>query len=270
MPDQVIENSKPVTEMSIEELDAAIASKEAEVAETAGTTGQPANAAPAPAPTEPPASAPDELANLRKQLEDSQKFIGRLGNELGQLRKQLTEKTAPPPDPVTPDQVLTDPVGATTKLVDQRLSEREQRKQAEIEQIQQQRIATAQFLSQAVPDIIELLPEMAEAAKEDGVPPELVERFKTDPLSENPFITIQLAKRAKLNRELKQLRAEREELKAQPKRVIDSVNQAARAKPAVSASHGRTDPHSGESNFNRAQIAKMSDAELLKLMKGDA
>lgn len=270
----IIENEKPVTEMSMEELEAVIAGEPAPAPDNAPKPQPNATAAPAPqadnAPTAPPdqagAPAQSEIELLKKQLADSQSFIGRLGNELGQLRKQLSERDAPKADPVTPDQVLTDPVGATKRIVQETISEAKQREQAQIEQVQQQRIATAQFLSQAVPNIIELLPDMAEVAKSDGVPAELIERFKTDPLSENPFITVQLAKRAEALRELKKLRAEQEELRAQPKRVLDSVNQAARARPAVSAAHGRTEPPSGDSQFDRAQIARMSDAELLKLM----
>jgi hypothetical protein len=207
-----------------------------------------------------------EVELLRKQLADSQSMIGRQANELGQLRKHVTDMT-PKPEPVTPDQVLTDPVGSTKKLVQEELNERRVREQEQQKAIYDQRVATANFLAQQVPDIVDLIPDMAEIARQDGVPEEYIERFKQDILTESPFITIQLAKRAKMLREVNELRNGKKALERKPGELVDKINKAAKTRPAVSGGHGHTNP-SGIQGLTREQVAKMSTAELDELLKG--
>ena len=255
---------KPVTEMTSEELDQVIQSDNQPEADP--TPAQPE----APAPQGEPAK-PDEVGEMKqviermsKQLADSQSMIGRQANEIGELRKKLTPK----PEPVTPDEVLTNPVGATKKLVAEEIAEREQRKQEEYNAMIQARTQAAQFLAQAVPDIMELLPTMAEIAEqEDGVPKEFVERFKADPLSEAPIITVQLAKRARLKRELLELKTKTGELEQKPGELIDKINQAAKTRPAVTGSHGHAGKSTGTTGLTRDQIRKLSDKELDELIK---
>lgn len=255
-------SEKPVTEMTTEELDAMIQSGAENPAHTPDPEPEQKSDPPAQPDKEP---APELMQKLMKQLEDAQSMIGRQANEIGNLRKTVAEMT-PKPAPVTADQVLSDPVNSTKKLVQEELAER-QRKDQEAAQAQRAYMEqAAKFITEKVPNVIDLLPAMAEELKEDGLPDDYIQQFIKNPLSENPVIVVQLAKRAAMKREVLELKNGKIELERKPGELVEKINQAAKTKPAVSGSHGRASG-TGTSGYTREQITKMSTKELEELMK---
>lgn len=116
------------------------------------------------------------------------------------------------------------------------------------------------------------LEAMAKSLSRDGATPEMINAFMHDPYSAtNKVALIQLAKRAHVETVLsgvvdyaRTLQRQVEELKAQPRKVIENIQQASKTRTMSAASGGAS---RGPVAIDNTNLATMSDAELEEIIR---
>jgi len=272
---------KPPTDMTDEELKAAIEAKKAQ--------GQlpPAKPALPPAAGKPEQKSqeqPQDLEKLQKTIQDQKAFIGRQSNEVHTVRKEneslgakiaelesgLNRATRKPMSEEDKAKFFEDPGKWIDEEMERRTKagsgaddlppeEREKQEQAQLEQFR----ANHQAIVTALPDgenIDELMPLMFEIIIEDftgmgmteAETKEAVTEFAKNPWKEHPAAVVALAKRAIAEKKVRGAPGGKPPAK-QPGRKVSAV---------MSASHGKGGRELPSGGLTRADIAEMSDEEL--------
>lgn len=213
-----------------------------------------------------------ELEELRKFREESQKFNGRLTNDLGAERKknaeyerrlaELETKLKPKePEKNYDVELFEKPKDTVNELIDRRLAEKLQAEQMETQRrfeedvkIQQETYTTVVGV---VPDFIKLAPTMERILLEDGVPPEQIKELAADIWKKPAYTLVQLAKRA-------QEREARELLEQRLKELPDKLNGAGK-KPLPGS--GQAPIPSANREFSDNELSEMSLKDLEELEK---
>jgi chromosome segregation ATPase len=281
-----------VTEMTDEQLDAAISAPEAPAEEAPSAPPEepqaesPPNTTDVPepsnevkeevAPPEPPPPA-DEIVNItksewekvQKRIEEKEKFIQRQAQEVGQRRKSEEQLRA---EIYALEQRLVEkqyePLEA--RAIQKELDAREaQLGQAELSQKLE---ANRRAVTTYVPEPDAYLTDMAEILREDGQPEDGIRDFMQNPYENHPGLIINLAKRAEARRELRNkdaeiasLKAEVAALKGKPAEVAKKIERALKQPTTMTNDSGQAT--SVKAPIDASQIPHMTDAEIDQLIK---
>lgn len=170
--------------------------------------------------SKPAADGEEKLSKLLKRLEDKDKHIGKQGDELGRLRKQMAK--------------LTEALGIEGDP-EEALKEKQERESEEREKATETyRTEVREWVSTKIPKFDELLPTMKEVLKDDakyGITDEVIDSFASDPYKFPIDTLVGLSERAALRAENKKLR---EQLEALPKKLSRAVGtNTPKASPSV-------------------------------------
>lgn len=195
------------------------------------------------------------LRESRKQTENQKKLIDRFGNEIGELRKHSQALLSNQPIPqnnaqpvqqgqglpeVDGAEFVTNPLEAYRKLQARVQMEEQQRlSRLNLEtqlKIQQNR----QYLDQTVPEHAEMANDLYEVFKADngGNAPFDFNTFQTRLYQEAPGTVLNMAKRAKAEKQVGELKAKLEEAEAKYEKLLHSVSGKRPARPTVSGTSG--------------------------------
>lgn len=225
-----------------------------------------------------------DAEKLQKMFEDSQKMIGKQGNELGHMRKRnaeleeliakfLSKKNEPTDDEPDPE-AWENPRKAAREEFTRMQAEEALRKNQSVAQ----RDRIRETINQIHPDFDDSL--LIEAAKDDGVPEEELQNvidsiwtIETDPefLERRQQLLIHTQiQRARLIRENKQLKEElansKEASKGAKKNILSNIKKAAKkSAPSTvgTGSSGITDI----SAMTPEQISRLSSTQLEELLE---
>lgn len=220
-----------------------------------------------------------------KQLKDKEVFIQKRSQEIGELRKQLAAKREALINKVErdipEDEIINDPKAALKKALREQQSVSEelehlnkQDKELAIEQARQQHSQLIQRMIPGLPDIEEDILSVIKADydADEGVD----EQTKTQMLSQfkenlaerlNPAVLFQLARRARDQKIINELRAEIEQLKSAPDKLTTNINKFAGKAPVTAAPASPKKGAISLKNLTEADIDKMSLEELAELEK---
>lgn len=213
-----------------------------------------------------------DLDKQRKRVKDQAAFIGRQASEIGALRQEKARAIAE-------RRVLIERGDLTTREEaeqiyqlkrDEEQFEELSEQQVTLERQQQHMDAINTHIGGNVPvdDIIELL-------REDGIPDESIQMFRSNPYDFPPFGIIQAAKRVKDRRDkdmaigiarkaIKALEAAEQASPQNSRSIVKNINKAINQKPNLSAASG-----GGVSSKNSVgDVTRLSDAELESLLGG--
>lgn len=224
-------------------------------------------AATKPAPKE---NSEDRLAKIQRQLDGLELIVQRRTSELSELKRRLLEEAAPIKKRLeegTHDntyQALKDAEALREK--EQQITQLDSAASEMQKTVQAQRTVAAYVK----PDDTNV-DEMGECLAADGIGAEHVAQFKKNPFAmANPETIVQLAKRAKAERLLRQvyqvatkLHEENKKLRDKPNAVLNGVQKALRSSPTITAAAGGA----SSSSFSPSDIEAMSDSDLEEFLK---
>lgn len=217
----------------------------------------------------------ERLASAEKRLEDQDKYIRRRDTEVGELRKQVRKS-------------LDAPKGETEEVGDDELITRADAR-AEAEAEKERALALQELdglertdaddenrvaVKEAIPDLDDLVDDIAEVALKDGTDQEYIDAFKKDPASFDKKVILVYANRAREQRERNELRARLDVIEgktaAAKTGAVDAVNKKIDAatkgsKSKVTSATGGTSPNSKE--ISPSQIHELSDEALDRAIK---
>lgn len=215
-------------------------------------------------------SLQEEHKRTLAQLEQQETFIQRRNNEVGELRKQLTqskgqleqalgEKWVENPAEALKDAQKIQELDKEIKDLDQNMST--------VQTIHERQKT---FLNHINPGAVDF-GEMVRCLQDDGIDAQYIEGFKQNPyLVADGAELIHLAKRAQgrtalreLVKTVRTLQNQIKALKGKPNEVLKKVQNAAKVSPQVTAAKGSAN---GKTN-NSFNPALMSDAEIDEFLK---
>lgn len=222
-----------------------------------------------------------ELAAIRAQLEQRtkerdhwQQVTSRHADELGQLRQikqKLLERKQHLDSQDMIQRMVDDPRAYHAELregmkLDTDLAELERREKLIAQQAQQAeaRHHATQYLGNLAPDLRDNMDVIAEIMGEHGDGPEVVERFRRNPLDFPAPLVASVNGWAKERRRVRELEAKVKELEARPRTMLQKIEQAARQKPLTNAGGGKG---RARQDIGDDQIASLSDKELNALLQ---
>lgn len=207
-----------------------------------------------------------ENREMKERNANLQRLNGNLSNEVGVLRRKLTEpEPEPEPEPTDLD-ALEKPVDTMKKVASTVLeqAEAEKRKRADLQY--KKMVEVASELTQRVPDFAEHIDEMAAILEKEDASPQFLRAFRHNPVAviqDVPHL-VHLAERAKYAKRVSELENQLKEAQAAPDKMAKGLKDAATAVPAVSSQNVRTPPKKPVGNID---FTKMSDAELNKFLE---
>lgn len=205
----------------------------------------------------------------QKQLKDKEDFIQQRNAEVGLLRKQLRDRrTAEAQAEITDEEILENPKEAVKKAIERAREKEQLENEQRQEAIEEMRRANTEALKTMVPDF-EQKRETILSVLQSEAPKEIVEAFKADPTATlHPSLIFQLAKRAEASLEIQKLRAQVEELKQKPTKLIENITKHSQAKSPVAAAQQSAPKASRRlDNVTARDIDSMSLEELAELEK---
>lgn len=211
------------------------------------------------APEEPEETEADRTAKLEKQLKDKEEFIQRRNSEIGALRQQIQALQTQVPQQPAEDEFYANPYDAVQKVL------AAERQNAAVQALQAQAAVMQNELAvkSAIPEIDALIDDIAKLAEQDGLPPENIRNFKANPYNDDPAILIQYANRAKLAKELADMRAQIEALQKKPETIVKKIEQAAHSHRPLTSNTGQ----SGTPNTADIPSHRLTDQELDDLLR---
>jgi len=216
------------------------------------------------------------LEEKDKDSWNKDKVIGRQGQKMGDLKKDLATKSAMLEKDIASlksktemsdadfeeaynDKIIENPMEAA-KMLQERNNNMSALQNAEL---QHQKIQTSMTIEKYVPEFMSLTKEIAEIMKED-ISPEQAERFLADPFSEHPGTAINLARVVLERRQNVQLKAEVEALKKQlessPKATIDKLKNVGKNTTTTTTSTSSNDKKSIQKGLP-VELQSMDDLE---------
>lgn len=214
------------------------------------------------------------LEEKDKDSWNKDKVIGRQGQKMGDLKKDLATKSAMLEKDIASlksktemsdadfeeaynDKIIENPMEAA-KMLQERNNNMSALQNAEL---QHQKIQTSMTIEKYVPEFMSLTKEIAEIMKED-ISPEQAERFLADPFSEHPGTAINLARVVLERRQNVQLKAEVEALKKQlessPKATIDKLKNVGKNTTTITTSTSSSDKKSSQKGLP-VELQSMDD-----------
>ena len=274
---------KPTHQMSNEQLNSIINGEEpgtteeaveAKVTETEETqelqeeTAEPAETEPE-VPEKAEVEETGELTLLRKQIENQEKFLARMGTELGLLRKKNPEEEVERLQQLR-DLQFEDPIAFQEEYAKYK-AEKEEAQNREAQETMQQNVENnKQNVRHIVPDFDNYIPEIAEILLKDGYKTDEVETFKKNPYLTNSDFLFTLQKRAATQKENNALRTELDELKAKygelekkPEALLEKIENASR-RPVT----GKTGGARATDTLSNAPVHRLSIDEVRKIAHG--
>jgi hypothetical protein len=211
------------------------------------------------------------LEKQDKELWNKDKLIGRQGQKMGDMRKDLETKAAllqkdiealKSKPVLTKDEfnekMMEDPDEAT------RLREESNLNQAKLleKEAQYQKIQTSMVIEKYVPEFNSLVKDIAEILKED-IGPEYASKFVDDPLSEHPGTALNLARvvleRRKTAELTKEVAALKKQLESSPKATIDKLKNVGKNTTTVTTSTSSGEKKKSQSGLS---VELLSDSDL--------
>jgi hypothetical protein len=209
-------------------------------------------------------SLEERLATLQKQVEDKESYIQQRSREIGELRKQLRQK-ADTMRAEVPDLAVEDPVAAVERVIMARETEQELAR-LEMQEASNQNKAV---IMRAIPDIESKIDAIAEIARADGAPPEVIREFKANPFATAPPILKMLADRADKATRLSELEAKLSAMTSSHENVAEKIAAAAKKPPVMTGKTGgaatRNDDRFG--NITEDDLGSLSEEELDRLLE---
>lgn len=209
-----------------------------------------------------------EYDKIQQQLKDKELFIQRRNTEIGDLRKQLEAKRQTLENELeTFDQF--DPRGIAQREIQLAQTTQQLADLQVKEVIETNRVV----LKDRYPNFQELVDDMSEIATgdlkglgyDDTTISQLLSGFKANPYAEQTGTLLNLADRARLNRENRELKSKLKDLEKQPEEVLKKVEKAFNTRPTVTASAGQAS--ASKQVVASDQISILSDAELEEMIK---
>lgn len=219
----------------------------------------------------------EEHERLKKQIKAKEEMIQRQGNEVGALRKKITElqaliqKSAPKDENEWYDKEFAEkPHEAIKNTVNRTLQENELNKTneelAQIEarhELERREFARQEnnrtYLQQNAPDFDVKL--VAEVLRNDGkVSEETIKGFIENPYKEDPGLILELHRRGKLLQQNKEYQKRLEEAKTKPNKIIKNLKKSARSPIEKIAPAGAKDYRLN------VDVSKLSDKELEEII----
>ena len=214
---------------------------------------------------------------VAKQLDNLELLTKRRTSEIGELKRQFRDFIAAKSENLD-EKFLESPTQALAQarqveMAQQKLQELEAEEQGLINQ-QQAQVLLAHHVG---PDGLDI-EAIGEVLAADGMPTEFVQTFVRNPYQAAlPETLIQLAKRATLHRQVKQMEEALSQLvpytqkliderKNLPQDVLKNVQTALRQTPQVTGSAGGT----GQTSKKSVDFARMTDAELSEFLKSNS
>ena len=210
-----------------------------------------------------------ELTLLRKQIENQEKFLARMGTELGLLRKKNPEEEVERLQQLR-DLQFEDPIAFQEEYAKYK-AEKEEAQNREAQETMQQNVENnKQNVRHIVPDFDNYIPEIAEILLKDGYKTDEVETFKKNPYLTNSDFLFTLQKRAATQKENNALRTELDELKAKygelekkPEALLEKIENASR-RPVT----GKTGGARATDTLSNAPVHRLSIDEVRKIAHG--
>lgn len=212
-----------------------------------------------------------DLEEERKTKKGLEEVLGRQGKDLGdkkkkieELQRQIAIEESPEVIEQYNDRYIENPY-ETTKEVAKRERELEA-KRKELYDLQVEEIVAEQesTIREAIPEFDDLKETIEEVLRLDGIEEKVIEKVMRNPFMEHPSLMIQIAKRASVLKENKELRAKYGKEKGKNERVLDNVEKAARmGKPLNGRMSGSSSKGTGA--LTDADIWSMSSEEINKV-----
>ena len=190
-----------------------------------------------------------ELEKQERRVWEKDKIIGRQGNKMGSLKKEL-EEVVKERAKLESKKQLTDEEYNELHIENPAEARRKAKEADEdknkLENIQKREmeLRAKTFIEERIPDYEELVDSIIDLVKADN--PDLSEmaskEFKRNPYLIDPGLAFNLAQRAKLSKENLGLKEENSrllaELKAKPQKVIDKINQMTAGQHTIGTASG--------------------------------
>lgn len=208
---------------------------------------------------------------LRAALEKQSLAWQRRSTEIGELRRALREANEKLAQGLN-DDFLENPERAVDRKLQIRTNEQH------LQQLDQEE-AGLNSRTQSIHTVANYVPEeefdvsaMASALQRDGVAPQVIQQFVTDPYSQTNGVTlVQLAKRAHAEKLLthvyqyaRNLEQQIQELKNKPEQVLKNIERTTQARPMTAANGGSAQRSLSDASV---RVDQMSDAELDELIR---
>jgi len=205
-----------------------------------------------------------ELERLKKQVEDKELFIQQRGTEIGELRRKLEQRELMLRQKVSEEGFGFDEARELNEIS-------QERARIDSDEKTQLRKMNEQFIRGAVPDFDDaMVGDIAEVARGQGVPEEVIGAFKRDPFAENPSTLMGFVNQVRMKRRYDNLEKELTKLREQynPEIVAKKIEEAAKRKPTLTAKdQGTPDTSSFVDTLTEADISRLSDEQLAEAMK---
>lgn len=215
----------------------------------------------------------EQNATLNKRLKDKDTFIEQRNAEIGNLRKQVREREISEIEDtevdVGSDEFFDNPSAAIDKVIEAR-----KRKEAILETEKQENVAkfkeqTTKLINSIDEAFDKRIPDILGILKADEASPEILKAFEENPHTAfNPAVTLQLIKRATLEKEVAELRASLAEAQSKPNKMLDNLSKFGKNKSKVTnSSPSAKKPKKALEGLTEKDIDNMSYEELQALEK---
>ena len=189
----------------------------------------------------------EEAVKLKKELEKEKEskqglesVLGRQGQQLGDLRKQIETLTqqltvweSPEEQDKFNDKFIHNPYQAAIEITKKERETEQTRKQ--LQELQRLELAKTNeiYIKEKIPNFDELKEDISEILRSDGVAEPIVKAVMSDIYVEDPAILMQLAKRAEIVKENRELKSRFNNEKSKSDRVLGNVEKAAEMRTAL-------------------------------------
>jgi len=186
------------------------------------------------------------ISKLRKQVEEKEAIFKAHSEEVGTTRKrnaELEEELArfrvQQPFAELDKTNLGDnydsvDVETVDKIVQQRLRQDREQQQRVLLQQESIRAQNKDALKNLIPDIDSLIPEIADIFERERLTDaQGLAQFRADPYSQNATLVYAYAQRAQLEKQVKELTADKDKLKKKPDKVIAQIKKAGKKKKTL-------------------------------------
>lgn len=204
-----------------------------------------------------------ELENVKEHSDEQEQFIKRQATEIGDLRKEKTEKF----DREFKERLPGENVDAIREVVKFEESIREEERDLERKGKERAQKEAQVFVRSKISNIDNLLPEMAAILKDEGVKPEMVDNFLRNPWESATDFIITLARRTESVIENRELKKQIEELEKKQEDVIDKIEEASKKKQKITGGAGDGQEKKKLTDISFDDLSDMPDAELEKLLE---
>ena len=182
----------------------------------------------------------EQNQKLSKRVKDKDSYIEQRNAEIGLLRKQIRQRELdelPDDVDIESDEFLDNPKEAINKVLAAKEKKKELLEKEKREQLQQAIEQNRKMVEEVEPDFEERIPDIVKILKADKAPDNVIKSFEENPHATFPaVVTMQLAKRANLEKRVAELEAQLKEANGKPNKIIDNINKYGKTKSKVTSS----------------------------------